>query len=85
MHIILLLLYLGSQFSFSFISEKTLLGYVYNVTYVITAKNETTKYFNFDIQSEEENYKCVSLLHEKNKLSFKYQHRKDIMEIWEIY
>ena len=54
-YIILLLLYLASKISFSFILEKTLLEYVYAVTNVNCAKNKTTKYFNFNTQSEEEN------------------------------
>ena len=32
--------------------RKTLLGYVYDVTNMNTAKNKTTKYFNFNIQPE---------------------------------
>ena len=53
---------------FSFILEKTLLGYVYDATNANTAKNKTTKYFNFNIQSEEENYKCVCFSPEKHRL-----------------
>ena len=33
-----------------------------------TAKNKTTKYFNFNIQSEEKKYKCVCFSLEKHRL-----------------
>ena len=72
---------------FSFILEKTLFRYVYDVTNVNIGKNKITKYFNFniqstsspahlfainfsgdevDIQSEDENYKCVYFSTEKH-------------------
>ena len=59
MLIILFLLYLASKIYFSFILEKTLLGYVYDITNVNTTKNKTTKYFNFNFQSEEENWSLL--------------------------
>ena len=39
-----------------------------DVTNGNTAKNKTTKYFNFNIQSEEENCKCVCFSPEKHRL-----------------
>ena len=41
---------------------------MHDVTNVNSAENKTTKYFNFNIQSEEENYKCVCFSPEKHRL-----------------
>ena len=53
---------------FYFIIEKQFFGYVYDVSNMNTTKNKTTKYFNFNIQSEEGNYKCVCFSPEKYQL-----------------
>ena len=59
---------LQTFFFFFFILEKTFLGCVYEVTNMNNAKNKTTKYFNFNIQLEEESYKCVCFSPEKHRL-----------------
>ena len=48
-------------------------------TNVNIVKKKTTKHFNFNIQSEEENYKPVSFLPEKHRI-FKKIHKKSTQE-----
>ena len=49
-----------------------MLGYVYDVINVNTVENKTTKFFNLNTQSEQENYKCVCFSPEKHDYLKKY-------------